>query len=167
MKLFKFLSMMIAAMACTFAFTSCGDDEDEPSGDYQCVIKYEVEFSEDWLNLSDVKITYTDINGATQTETLTKTTWSKEMSKTGKDIIPASIKVVSTVKPDAKVDENGKYNLVHTVKGMTCAYYSNGGLHKAIDFGLPAHMGLTGAKVIDYINRFSVIEYSSDKAANK
>lgn len=156
--------MMIAAMACTFAFTSCGDDEDEPSGDLQCVMKYEVEFSDDWMKLCTVEVTYTDINGASQTEAMTSTTWSKNMNKKGDTLVPGSIKVVSTIKPDAKVDNEGKYDLVYNINGVTAVLKSNGVADKERKFGTEKKVGvpgLLGERVLDYLQKNATIHFES------
>ncbi|MCQ2244178.1 MAG: hypothetical protein MJZ32_07955 [Bacteroidaceae bacterium] len=61
----KIIVMTMAMLAMAFAFTSCGDDDEESADKFKsCVFKAEPSFSNDMMNLYDITVTYTAMDGS-------------------------------------------------------------------------------------------------------
>lgn len=88
-KIFKFMMMALAAVVLAVGFAACSSDDDDNDGPTpenptmkESYMKLKLTFSEDYLSVFDVTLSYTDIDGSTKTETITTKEYSKNVTYT-------------------------------------------------------------------------------------
>lgn len=115
----KTINSLIAVVltVLSLGFTSCGDDNDEPSVDPQPVlpakiaIGYSLELGDGWWDFFDIEVTYTTATGAIETKTIQKG-WTYVGKVNYQDALTEySFTAKATPKADLpEIDENTKYN---------------------------------------------------------
>lgn len=139
---------VLTVLAISVSLTACGDDNknDEPtvpeSGITRVVVDYKVELSEDYFNLWDIEIAYTNAGGQTVTEKIDQD-WNLEMDLLAQDEIPSEYKLTVTGKPKTPVPELDAEKLYHlnSLVGAVVSGYDNNGNRIAVD-GNPIQIDL-------------------------
>lgn len=127
--IFKFMAAFLP-VAIVLPLASCGDDDDEQPDDPQpkyarVAVNYSISLSEDYYNLWDIQVTYTDYAGSTKSETVTQD-WSRDYTYDANDEVPTEYSIVVKglpKNPVPTVDQEKVYTLeadcMMTITGIT------------------------------------------------
>ena len=79
--------MALAAVVLSVGFAACSSDDDDNNGgskpnptEKSSYMQLKFNFSEDFLSIFDVTLSYTDADGSTKTETITNKEYSKNVT---------------------------------------------------------------------------------------
>lgn len=113
----KTLFTLAALMCMAMGLTACGDDNDEPNNGVTASATYEIEFSQDLLNVAEVTIVYVDNNGQVNLDKPTSTQWTRKVSreiKSNNVPVDFGFKLVYSMK--SSVPEKDSYDLKASAK---------------------------------------------------
>lgn len=128
------LKWIAAFVAFAFGLTlsSCGDDKDEPEepqSKYSRVeVKYAVSLSQDYYDLWDIQVSYTDYAGNIKSETITQD-WSMKFTYNATDEFPTNYSLVVKglpKNPAPSVDQEKVYTLSSDCSMMTTGFTREG-----------------------------------------
>jgi hypothetical protein len=103
MKTFRFLkaAAMILGVALCFTLSACGDDDDDdpkPEENTYAKLLYDIQLSDDYYTYFDINVSYTDIEGNTQSQNITSNWKYSKTLATAKAASAIQISVVATAK---------------------------------------------------------------------
>lgn len=113
----------LAALVCmTLGLTACGDDNDEPNDGVAVSATYEIEFSQDLLDVAEVTVVFVDNKGQVNLDKPTSTRWTRKVSREVKDkLVPVEFgyKLVYSLKNTYPDKENYVLEANGVIKGET------------------------------------------------
>lgn len=116
----KTLFTFAALMCMALGLTACGDD-DEPENGVTASATYEIEFSQDLLNVAEVTVVYVDNKGQVNLDKPTSTRWTRKVSREVKNKVPVDFgfKLVYSMKSSIPEKETYELTATATIKGET------------------------------------------------
>lgn len=117
----KTLFTLAALMCMTLGLTACGND-DEPENSVTASATYEIEFSQDLLDVADVTVVYVDNKGQVNLDKPTTNRWTRKVSREVKDrLVPVDFgfKLVYSLKSTYPDKENYVLEAAGVIKGET------------------------------------------------
>lgn len=110
----KTLFTLAALMCMTLGLTACGDDDDLADG-VTVSATYEIEFSQDLLDVADISIVYYDNDGTANLDKPSSVRWTKKVSRTINKV-PAQFGFKLVYKKKSSFAEKDSYELKATAK---------------------------------------------------
>ena len=111
----KTLFTLAALMCMTLGLTACGDDNDEPNDGVAVSATYEIEFSQDLLDVADISIVYYDNDGTANLDKPSSIRWTKKVTRPINKV-PAQFGFKLVYKKKSSFAEKDSYELKATAK---------------------------------------------------